>query len=138
MMTLDYSLIFLAVSLFVGVGLAIQMSVLYRTNGKMPEMTAFYWFSTLDAIWFFACLFALYFLELDSLQKSIPLAFITYSILSFFYASANIEGMPTRPEDIVFAKPYMSFGLSFALVFITWTTIVLLHSIHPLAWLNFL
>lgn len=135
-MTLNVSIIILVVSLLVGVGLIMQTLALYRTGGKFPDSPLFFMLSTLDTLWFFVCGLALYFGDLTALQKSVPTAFLVYSILSFFYASANIEGMPTRPEDIVFAKPYMNFGFSFALVFVGWTTIVLIDSISPLAWLG--
>lgn len=116
-----------------GLGIATQMTVLHKNDGKIPEIGAIHLLSVLDTVWFLACGMVLYFMDLTVLQKSVPLAFIVYIILSFFYAGASIQGMPTRPEDIQFGKSYLNFGLSFAFVFIAWTAIVLMHSISPIA-----
>lgn len=137
-MNLELPVLFLILSLLVGIGITIQMLALFRHNGKVANLGFIQLLSAIDMLWFVVCGIALYFLDLTALQKSVPLAFIVYGILSFFYAGASIEGMPTRPEDVVFGKSYLNFGLSFAFVFVAWTLLMIVHSLRPLAFLSFL
>lgn len=134
-MNLELAHIFLGGSVIVGLGIATQMIALYKNDGKILEVGAVHLLSALDVIWLIACGAVLYFMDLTVLQKSVPLAFIVYMVLSFFYAGASIEGMPTRPEDIQFGKPYLQFGLSFSFVFMAWTLVVLMHSLSPISFL---
>lgn len=128
---------FLAGSVAVGISIAIQMLALRQNKGKIASTGITPLLSFLDFLWFFICGATLAFVELTALQKTLPIAFIIYSITAFFYAGTQIEGMPERVEDIEFKPSYISFCLSFSLVFIAWAALLTIHTHTPIDWLNF-
>lgn len=112
-------MLFVIGSFIIAISIALQMLSLYRHQGKISQLpTIMQLLSFVDGAWFFVSAATLYFLNLNPLPKSIATIFILYMIASFVYAGTTMENkLPERAEDIIFAKRYMDFNLSFALVF---------------------
>lgn len=127
----SFELLYLALSAVVAVGIIIQIVLLRRHQGKLPKSPTFHLLSFLDTVWVILSSLALYFLEFDSLAISVPVVYMIYSFIGFFYAARTITGthgdMPTSPDDIVFDVRYLNFCQSFGLAFLGLCVLVLLN-----------
>lgn len=114
-------IIYVALSAVVAMGIFVQGVVLRRNEGRMPNAPFVHMLSFVDMIWVPVSGLALYFLDFDAIAMSVPVVFMIYMLIGFFYAANTITGtngeMPTGVEDIVFDVRYMNFCQSFGLVF---------------------
>lgn len=107
-------------SMVVAVGIILQGWFLNKTNGKMPENNLFYVCSLLEMVWILISGLSLYFLEFDNLAICVPVGYLVYGFLSFFYGAKTInsETLPSSLDDIAISQQYISFCQSFAVVFL--------------------
>lgn len=118
---LSMEFFYVIASMVVAVGVFLQGWFLSKNDGKMPDNSLFYIFSLLEMLWILVSALSLYFLEFDNLALCVPVSYLIYSLLSFFYGatdSINTETLPTNIEDIAVGQKYISFCQSFALVFL--------------------
>ncbi len=126
MTDINLEMIYIVVSMLVALGIGIQSYALYKNQGRIPESSFVALLSFLDMIWFVVTVVALWWLEFDGLFISVPVVYIIYTILSFFYAARNIDvDKVERPKDVVFSTKYLNFNASFAVVFLSWCGYVL-------------
>lgn len=112
--------LYVFLSAWVAIAIWLQMRLLRKNNGKMPESSLFHALSFFDSIWILISAAALYFLEFKGLSVTVPVIYGVFTFLGFFDTARAIKnhgGMPEHPEDIVFDKRYLSFRNGFALVF---------------------
>lgn len=122
------SLIYLAISLVVIVGIWAQIFMLKRNQGKYLMHPTFALLSLLDSAWVFVSLLAFFWGNFTGITRVVPLFYVLYTILAFFYAAHTMNGgkeIPHRPEDFVFSTSYLNFAQSFCLVFFAFTSYVL-------------
>lgn len=113
-------LLYLIASALVAVGIWVQIVILRKNAGKMPESSIFYILSLIDSAWVLVSGLALYFLDFDKFAISVPVVYGIYTVLGFFYAAHTMgeqETLPSSPDEIEFDGRYLNFCQSFALVF---------------------
>lgn len=111
---------YLIASACVAVGIWLQIVMLRKNLGKMPQSPLFHILSLFDSLWVLVSGVALYFLDFESFTISVPVVYTVYTILGFFYAGYTMgeqETLPSSPDEIVFDGRYLNFCQSFALVF---------------------
>lgn len=118
---------YIATSMLVALSIGVQTWVLYRNQGRVQLSSPLSLLSFLDVVWFVLTLAALWWLDFDAIAMSVPVLYVIYTVLSFFYAANSIEGdePPANPEDVVFGKKYLNFNASFVVVFLGWCGYVL-------------
>lgn len=125
--------LYIAISAIIAVGIWVQITLLRRNQGKMPQSSLFHLLSLADTIWVLVSAAALYFLDFNKLAIAVPAVYGIYTFLGFFYAARTItnDNIPDNPEDIVFDNRYLNFCQSFALVFFGLCLVALLSIKNP-------
>lgn len=116
---MDY--LYVIASMIVAIGILIQGWFLYKNQGKLPNLPLFHLLSLLESCWVLVSGLALYFLDFDNLAICVPVVYLAYTLLGFFYASKTMsskEAPPTTLDEIVIDTRYISFCQSFAVVYL--------------------
>lgn len=119
MPSFSFEEIYIVLSAVVALGIWVEMVLIRRNDGKMPNSSVFHMLSLLDSLWVTVSVGVLYFLEFDALAITVPVGYIVNAVLSWIYAArimGSKETLPSSPDEIVFDGRYLSFCQSFALV----------------------
>lgn len=134
---LSLSSLYLAIGWVVIVGIWAQIIMLKKNQGKYLMHPTFAFLSLLDSIWVIVSILAFFWGNLTGMTRVVPIFYIIYTILAFFYAAHTMNDgkeIPQRPEDFVFSASYLNFAQSFCLVFLVFTSYLLAKDFN---WLTF-
>lgn len=120
--------IYIALSALVALLIWNEGQMLKHTAGKLPKSKFFHLSSIIDTLWLFVSIGVVYWLDFQSIEMAVPVAYWIYTLAGWIYGSRLMKrrGMPKTPEDLVIPKPYIAFSQSFAAAFFALCVFVLL------------
>ncbi|AWT48636.1 hypothetical protein DLE54_03185 [Psychrobacter sp. YP14] len=113
-------IIYMILSAVVALLIWIEGEMVKATLGKLPKSRFFHLISVIDTLWFFVSISVLYWIDLNPLAMTVPLAYAIYTTGGWIYGTVLLRrsgGMPDTPEDLVIPKPLVSFGQAFSVTF---------------------
>lgn len=123
---MSFERIYILASAMIAVLIWIEASWMLKNAGKLPQSALFAWISLMTTAWLAVSGLALFFLEFDGLQMSVPASYGVYLLASWLYGAKMISNTDADdPMDFVMPDKYLNFCRAFALVFFALCALVL-------------
>lgn len=116
---LNFERIYIFASLVVAVLIWLENRWILQNDGKLPQFGAFVIVSLITSSWLVVSGLALFFLDFNNLQMSVPASYGVYFLASWIYGSRVISLADIDdPMDLVMPKKYLDFCSGFSLAFL--------------------